>query len=534
MQDEKNNSNQPVILNLNPVNDTISQFMQLQSGILSDSEMFVPSDSILPAGTRVKVEYRLKSFGQKENVKIIDALAEVIGPEVDSEKGRRGVRVKFLKLSPTSQVLIQKLLEKLRSQKPQSGEKKAAEPKEIQESAKVTTVKIDEPKVQVTVPETEVSAPKIEVAEPKVQISAPSLDSTPSLSEIMAQHDTAPKKEEVQTQKVEEKKVVIEEKPSTLAEIMQKEMEKPKSGEIQRDDKQAQYAFEYLPPGQPLEENTGIVKIREIVRSSEVSNIKSASRIWIALAILLFVVVVVMGFFFAFPQYAPKIFVRSHEVSNVITKRDLTPENIPTPPPTRTAPVEQKQGVEEKKEVQPEAKVEEKKAEEKKEEPQKAAEVKVEENKEKEKVAEPEVVPLTEKKDKEKKDKQVKIITKSDIKKEGEKEKKVEAEKEKRAQEEKEEKVAAKAKEEAARSKAKKEAASQEPGKLVIQITPTDADLTVFIDGAQAGTMPTLSKQIPQGTHTIKVVADGYNEEVRKVEIMEGETKTIKINLKEK
>ncbi|MCX7958445.1 MAG: PEGA domain-containing protein, partial [Deltaproteobacteria bacterium] len=63
---------------------------------------------------------------------------------------------------------------------------------------------------------------------------------------------------------------------------------------------------------------------------------------------------------------------------------------------------------------------------------------------------------------------------------------------------------------------------------------PTDADLTVFIDGAQAGTMPTISKQLSAGSHTIKVVADGYNEEIRKIDLSEGETKTIKINLKEK
>jgi len=532
MQDEKSNGNQTVILNLNPVNENISQFIQLQTGILSESEMFVPSDSILPVGTRVKIEYRLKTFGQKENVKIIDALAEVIGPEVDSEKGRRGVRVKFLKLSPTSQMLIQKLLEKIKSQRPQSGEKKVEEQKEVKGSGEIPSVKVSEPKVMTETQETMTPTPKVEVLEPKVQISIHDMPSTPALSEIMAKHEAEAKKEEPIPVKEEEKKVVVEEKPSTLAEIMQKEMEKPKSGEIQRDEKQAQYIFEYLPPGQPLEDNTGIVKIKEIVRSTDVSSIKKTSRVWVFISIFLFIIVAVMVFFYLFPQYAPKIFVRSHEVSRVITKQDLTPESVPVATPQRheaekTVPSEEKKVAEAPKEVQPEAKAEEKREEPQKVEPQKVAEEKVKESKGKEE--EPQVLPLTGKKVKG--EKQVKIVTRTEIKKEAEKEKRAEVEMEKKV---KEEKAMAKAKEEAEKTKAKKEVASQEPGKVVIQVRPTDADLTIYIDGVQAGNMPTLTKQIPPGTHTIKVVADGYNEEVRKVQIGEGETKTIQIDLKGK
>ncbi|MGC9044123.1 MAG: hypothetical protein ACP5KG_09735, partial [Myxococcota bacterium] len=170
MQDEKNN--QPVILNLTPVNDSISQFIQLQTGILSEQEMFIPSDSILPAGTRIKVEYRLRSFGQKENVKIIDAVCEVIGPEVDSEKGRRGVRVKFLKLSPTSQMLIQKLLEKIKAAKPSSGERKVVEQKS-DAAREEPKVKVEEPKVEVSEPKPSISEPQVEISETKVHIKEP-------------------------------------------------------------------------------------------------------------------------------------------------------------------------------------------------------------------------------------------------------------------------------------------------------------------------------------------------------------------------
>ncbi len=512
MQDE-NNSNQPVILNLNPVNDSISQFIQLQTGILSEQEMFVPSDSILPVGTRVKIEYRLKSFGQKENVKIIDAVAEVTGPEVDSEKGRRGVRVKFLKLSPTSQVLIQKLLEKMKAARPQSGERKA-EPEPVQ------TPKTEQPKVEISEPTIKITEPKTEIPEPKVQINEPSLSpeqTVPSISDIMAKLDTAQKKEE--------KPQETGQKPSTLAEIMSREIEKPKSGEVKSvDEKQAQYVFEYLPPGQPIEENTGIVKIREIVRSTDISSVKKTSRIWFVLIAIIIILGGTIGFFMLFPQYAPKIFVKSHEVSNVITKRDLTPEIQPQAPQQPASPAPNQEAV--KQEEKKEEKAEEKKAEEKK------AEEKKEEEKKTEKVAEPEIQPLAVKE--EKNEGAVKIITGSKIKKEREKEKKATEEKEKKANEEKAEKAAAKEKAEEEKAKAKKEAQSAEPGKLIIQITPTDADLTVFIDGAQAGTMPTISKQVSAGSHTIKVVADGYNDEVRKVDLSEGETKTIKINLKEK
>ncbi len=517
MQDEKTNNNQPVILNLNPVNENISQFIQLQSGILSESEIYVPSDSILPVGTRIKIEYRLKSFGQKENVKIIDALAEVVGAEVDSEKGRRGVRAKFLKLSPTSQILIQKLLEKIRASKPQSGEKKITSEKQPEPAA--PTVKVEEPKIKIEEPKTTVEEPKVKIEEPKVEVQEPKETvseptTTPSLAEIMAQHEPQPKKEEVST----------ESKPSTLAEIMSREMEKPRSGEIASpDDKQAQYIFEYLPPGQPLEENTGIVKIREIIRSTDVSSVRRTSRLWLIFLIFIVIIGGAIGFFYMFPQYAPKIFVRSHEVSNVITKQDLTPENIQAQP---QIPVQKEEKKEEVKapEKQEEMKVNETATKEEKKEPEAK----------KQKVVEPDIQPLTLKavEEKQKKGEGVKIITKAKIKKEEEKEKKVSEEKAKKIQEEKGEKE--KAKIESEKTKAKKEAASAEPGKIIVQITPTDADLTVFIDGAQAGTMPTLTKQLPPGAHTIRVTADGYNEEVRKVEIQEGETKTVKINLKEK
>ncbi|MCX7958033.1 MAG: hypothetical protein N3B13_03220, partial [Deltaproteobacteria bacterium] len=227
MQDE-NSNNQPVILNLSPVSDSISQFLQIQSGILSEQEIFVPSDSILPVGTRVKIEYRLKSFGNKENVKIIDAIGEVTGPEVDSEKGRRGVKVKFLKISPNSQVLIQKLLEKVKAAKPQSGEKKI----EMPQSAKPEAVKKEMPE-----PAVKITEPKVEISEPKVQINEPSPPvetHSPSISDIMAKLETSQKKEETPP--------AGEQKASTLADIMAKEVEKPKSGETKiTDEKQAQY-----------------------------------------------------------------------------------------------------------------------------------------------------------------------------------------------------------------------------------------------------------------------------------------------------
>ncbi|MGC8926739.1 MAG: PEGA domain-containing protein [Myxococcota bacterium] len=519
MQDEKNN--QPVILNLTPVNDSISQFIQLQTGILSEQEMFIPSDSILPAGTRIKVEYRLRSFGQKENVKIIDAVCEVIGPEVDSEKGRRGVRVKFLKLSPTSQMLIQKLLEKIKAAKPSSGERKVVEQKS-DAAREEPKVKVEEPKVEVSEPKPSISEPQVEISETKVHIKEPQEkvvvqeQAIPSFSDVMAKLEKAQEKEEP--------KLEIEQKPSSLDEIMSKGIEKPESKEIKTtDDKQAQYIFEYLPPGQPLEENTGIVKLREIVRSSDISSMKKTSKIWIPILILLIIIAGIIGFFFAFPQYAPKIFVKSHEVSKVITKQDLTPEVQPQPtPPPAPSPVapprEEKGPIEEKREVK-----EAEKEEEKKEEKTAVKE---------EKVQEPEIQPLAVKE--KNKEEGVKIITGSKIKKEREKEKKIQEEKEKKAAQEKEEKMATREKAEAENKKAKKEAQAAEPGKIIIQITPTDADLTVFIDGAQAGTMPTITRQLPAGSHTIKVVADGYSDEVRKFELSEGETKTIKINLKEK
>lgn len=519
MQDEKNN--QPVILNLTPVNDSISQFLQLQTGILSEQEMFVPSDSILPTGTRIKVEYRLKSFGQKENVKIIDAVCEVIGPEVDSEKGRRGVRAKFLKLSPTSQVLIQKLLEKIKASKFPSGEKKIPE-------QKVEPPKKEEPKVEVTEPKVEITEPKVEIAEPKVQVAESTEkpvvqeQAIPSFSEVMAKIE--------QEQKKDEPRDKVGSSPSSLDEIMAKEIEKPKSGEVKTvDDKQAQYVFEYLPPGQPIEENTGIVKLREIVRSTDISSVKKTSKIWIVIIVILILLAGIIGFFFAFPQYAPKLFVKSHEVSTVITKRDLTPEVQPQPTPTpQPAPTPTNIKAEEQKPEQ--ANNETQKAETKEE--KKPKEEKKEEKATAEQVQEPEIQPLAVKE--EKNEAAVKIITGSKIKKEREKQKKVQEENEKKVELEKEEKAIAKEKAAAEKEKAKKEAQSAEPGKIIIQVTPTDADLTVFIDGAQAGTMPTITKQLPSGSHTIKVVADGYNDEVRKVDLSEGETKTVKINLKEK
>ncbi len=505
MQDE-NNNNQPVILNLNPVNDTISQFIQLQTGILSEKEMFVPSDSILPVGTRVKIEYRLKSFGQKENVKIIDAVGEVIGPEVDSEKGRRGVRVKLLKMSPTSQMLIQKLIEKMKSTKPQSGEK-VVQPVQPQ--------KIEQKEADTLKPDPVISGPKVEVSEPKIQITEPTSPTptveppTPSISDIMANLDTSTQKSATTPS--------VDHGQTTLAEIMSKEIEQPKSKETQsEDEKQAQYVFEYLPPGQPIEENTGIVKIREIVRSTDVSVVKKSSKIWFVILICVILIAGIIGFFYFFPQFTPKIFVKSHEVSNVITKRDLTPDVQPQNTQI-TVPVQQQEPP---------------KQEEKKEEKQ-AEEKSAEEKKIEEKVKEPEIQPLTTKEEKgQQKAESVKIITGSKIKKEREKETKIAEEKEKRAVEEKAEKAAAIKKVE--ETKGKKEAQSAEPAKIIIQITPTDADLTIFIDGNQVGTMPTLSKQLPSGTHTIKVVADGYNDEIRKVDLSEGETKTIKINLKER
>jgi len=533
MQDEKNN-NQPVILNLNPVNDSISQFIHVQTGILSEQEIFVPSDSILPVGTRVKIEYRLKNFGQKENVKIIDAIGEVIGPEIDSEKGRRGVKVKFLKLSPTSQMLVQKLLEKIKAVKPSSGEKKITEETKPASGetkipatsepqvSKEPEVEVEEPKVEISEPPTTTEPPTIKINEP----SPTSEQTTPSISDVMSKLELDQKKETPVLQ--------TEQKPASLAEIMSMEIKQPEGQEINTgDDKQAQFVFEYLPPGQPIEENTGIVKIREIVRSTDISNVKRTSRIWIALLIIILLVAGAVAFFLIFPQYAPRIFVRSHEVSNVITKRDLTPEIQPAPAqpaPQQPAPNQAATASAEKKDIIPQEKKEEK-AEEKK------VEVTKEEKKEIEKAAEPEIQPLAAVEEKaEKKDKKenIKIISASRIKKEREKEKKVQEKKAEIEKEQKKEKAEVEKEQRKKEAQIKKEAKSIEPGKVIIQITPTDADLTISIDGTQVGTMPTLAKQIQPGPHTIKVVADGYNEEVRKIDLGEGETRTIKINLKEK
>lgn len=517
MQDE--NNNQPVILNLNPVNDSISQFIQIQSGILSEEEIFIPSDSILPIGTRVKIEYRLKSFGQKENVKIIDAIGEVIGPEVDSEKGRRGVRVKFIKMSPTSQMLIQKLLEKMKVPKPPSGEKrietsKTSKPEAQKTESAEATIKTKSEQE----PSVKINEPKVTISEPKVQINEPTPppQPTPSISDIMANLDTTTKKEEIQP--------ASEQGQTTLADIMSREIEKPKSSEIKvGDDKPAEFIFEYLPPGQPIEENTGIVKIREIVRSTDISKIKKTPKILFTLLLIVIIIGGVFGFFFFFPQYAPKIFVKSQEVSSIITKRDLTPEIQPTSSPTPTqisqSPSPTPTQVNQEETVKKEEKVEEKKIDKK------------EEEKKEEKAAEPEIQPLTSTEEKgKKKEEGVKIISSTKIKKEREKEKRESEEKDKRISEEK-----AIAKAEDNKAKTNKETKqTAEPAKLIIQVTPTDADLTVFIDGNQIGTMPTLTKQLPAGSHTIKVVADGYNDEVRKIDLSEGETKTIKVNLKEK
>jgi hypothetical protein len=130
----------PAVITVSPINDTIATFIRLQGPDLSEKQMYVPTDTVLANGTKVKIEYRVQSFGQKSNVKIIDALAEVSEPSIDTSKGRHGVIVRFMKLSPNSLTLIQKVLEKKRQVSARAGT--------TPDSARPITAQIQMPQVQ--------------------------------------------------------------------------------------------------------------------------------------------------------------------------------------------------------------------------------------------------------------------------------------------------------------------------------------------------------------------------------------------------